>query len=264
MTDGASSTIDEHRTADQPESRQSLELELTSMDLRIREFCEGWRRHHGSFPDVATMRSAKSTGELLRRRDEVRLMLAPARVEGQCAHYVTRKRRFCTGRASVGNLCSVHANAIADVERALVATEVASQTCSASGANKTNIARTPKRMANPLSIQFLTPPPAPHWQSVFADIGRPLLLDVGCARGRWLQQLARARPEWNFCGIEIYAPLVRAMLYRAVPCHAMLRYAVPCHAVLWALLDIMGTESTAKGRGSQAARHNPANLRLPK
>ena len=71
---------------------------------------------------------------------------------------------------------------------------------------KTNQERNPKRMTNPLSKQFQTPVPAPPWQTLFAEPGRPLFLDIGCARGRFMQELALHRPEsYNYCGVEIFA-----------------------------------------------------------
>ena len=44
--------------------------------------------------------------------------------------------------------------------------------------------------------------------AVFADASRPLLLDVGCARGRFLLRMAKAEPAWNYLGLEIRQPLV--------------------------------------------------------
>lgn len=44
--------------------------------------------------------------------------------------------------------------------------------------------------------------------AVFADPTKPLLLDIGCARGRFLLKMAAERPEWNYLGVEIREPLV--------------------------------------------------------
>ena len=53
--------------------------------------------------------------------------------------------------------------------------------------------------------------PAPDWAALYAQPARPLLLDIGCARGRFLQELALRRPEsYNYCGVEIFAPIVVA------------------------------------------------------
>ena len=65
-------------------------------------------------------------------------------------------------------------------------------------------------MANPLAEQYQAPAARPDWEAVFTNSKRPLVVDIGCARGRWLQQLAPEQPDWNFCGLEIYEPLVVA------------------------------------------------------
>jgi tRNA (guanine-N7-)-methyltransferase len=44
--------------------------------------------------------------------------------------------------------------------------------------------------------------------AAFADPTLPLLLDVGCARGRFLLKMAELEPERNFLGVEIREPLV--------------------------------------------------------
>jgi hypothetical protein len=76
---------------------------------------------------------------------------------------------------------------------------------------KANLARNPKRMANPLSQQYQEPTAAPAWGQVFSCLKRPLFVDIGCARGRFLQAMA-LRPldsehECNYCGVEIFGPL---------------------------------------------------------
>jgi len=92
--------------------------------------------------------------KLIVRRNELRRRLAPPPVAGQCRHFIAKKQRFCSSLASgAGDRCSVHAPEIANVERAMVATGVAAQLAASAGACKTNIRRTPKRMANPLAKQ---------------------------------------------------------------------------------------------------------------
>eukprot|EP01052_Picozoa_sp_SAG31_P032457 SAG31_NODE_3562_length_4121_cov_8.149428_3_plen_350_part_00 len=89
-------------------------------------------------------------------------------------------------------------------------------------------------MANPLAAPYQVPVSAPGWDKLFSDVSRPLLLDIGCARGRWLLELAIKQKErheqhgrqeylqrdpqnvieamlphgYNYCGVELYAPLV--------------------------------------------------------
>jgi tRNA (guanine-N7-)-methyltransferase len=61
---------------------------------------------------------------------------------------------------------------------------------------------------NPLSPFYRRAPKTVDVESVFADPQRPLLLDIGCARGRFLLRMAEAEPAWNYLGVEIREPLV--------------------------------------------------------
>ena len=61
---------------------------------------------------------------------------------------------------------------------------------------------------NPLSPYYRQEPESVDLAAVFADPTRPLHLDIGCARGRFILRTAEAEPEWNFLGVEIRAPLV--------------------------------------------------------
>jgi len=61
---------------------------------------------------------------------------------------------------------------------------------------------------NPLALKYQTPVAAPDWQHIYPMLGQPLHLDIGCARGRFALQMAVARPDWNFLGLEIREPLV--------------------------------------------------------
>jgi tRNA (guanine-N7-)-methyltransferase len=65
-----------------------------------------------------------------------------------------------------------------------------------------------RQHVNPLSRQHQTPIASPDWQSIFANPTRPLHLDIGCARGQFLLEMAQVQPDWNFLGIEIRDPLV--------------------------------------------------------
>ncbi len=60
---------------------------------------------------------------------------------------------------------------------------------------------------NPLS-PYYRQVPKPFEMSSFADPSKPLLLDIGCARGRFLLRMAEAEPSWNYLGVEIREPLV--------------------------------------------------------
>ena len=52
------------------------------------------------------------------------------------------------------------------------------------------------------------------WESVFGE-KRPLFLEVGMGKGRFLMDMARLHPERNFIGIEMYdSVLLRALQKR--------------------------------------------------
>ncbi len=61
---------------------------------------------------------------------------------------------------------------------------------------------------NPLSPYYLQEPEPVDLSALFADPAKPLHLDIGCARGRFILRMAEAEPRWNFLGIEIREPLV--------------------------------------------------------
>ena len=67
-----------------------------------------------------------------------------------------------------------------------------------------------RQHVNPLSAFFQQPRPLPPPPQLFADPARPLHLDIGCARGRFLLALAQAEPQRNYLGVEIRQALVRA------------------------------------------------------
>ncbi len=61
---------------------------------------------------------------------------------------------------------------------------------------------------NPLCIEFQQPVEIPDWQTIYANCDRPLHLDIGCGRGRFMLKMAAVQPDWNFLGLEIRKPLV--------------------------------------------------------
>lgn len=62
---------------------------------------------------------------------------------------------------------------------------------------------------NPLSRKYQKPVELPTWSTVFPQLDRPLHLDIGCGRGRFLLGMAQLQPDWNFLGLEIRAPIVQ-------------------------------------------------------
>ncbi|MBA3634689.1 MAG: tRNA (guanosine(46)-N7)-methyltransferase TrmB [Acidobacteria bacterium] len=61
---------------------------------------------------------------------------------------------------------------------------------------------------NPLAPYYRFEPQPFEIENVFANPDLPLLLDIGCARGRFLLKMAEVEPQWNFLGVEIREPLV--------------------------------------------------------
>ena len=67
-----------------------------------------------------------------------------------------------------------------------------------------------RQHVNPLSRFHQQPRPLPPPAEIFAHPDQPLVLDIGCARGRFLMDLAPLQSEVNHLGLEIRRPLVEA------------------------------------------------------
>lgn len=86
---------------------------------------------------------------------------------------------------------------------------------------------------NPLAPFYRQAPKAIDIEAVFADPERPLLLDIGCARGRFVLRMAEAEPRWNYLGVEIRHQLVdEANRIAHGEGRNNLHYAF-CNAMLW-------------------------------
>ena len=86
---------------------------------------------------------------------------------------------------------------------------------------------------NPLSPYYRQSPEPIDIEAVFADPERPLLLDIGCARGRFLLRMAEVEAAWNYLGVEIREPLVvEANRLAAEAGVTNLHYGF-CNAMLW-------------------------------
>ncbi len=86
---------------------------------------------------------------------------------------------------------------------------------------------------NPLSPHYRQSPAPVDLAEEFADASRPLHLDIGCARGRFLLRMAEVQPDWNYLGVEIREPLVAEANRLAGEANlSNLRYAF-CNAMLW-------------------------------
>jgi tRNA (guanine-N7-)-methyltransferase len=65
---------------------------------------------------------------------------------------------------------------------------------------------------NPLGRKYQAPITPPVWDQIFAQVDQPLHLDIGCARGKFVMQMAELEPSCNFLGLEIREPLVEQAL----------------------------------------------------
>ncbi|MEA5575558.1 tRNA (guanosine(46)-N7)-methyltransferase TrmB [Anabaena sp. UHCC 0451] len=65
-----------------------------------------------------------------------------------------------------------------------------------------------RQHVNPLARKFQSPVDPIEWEKVYIQPNQPLHLDIGCARGRFLLQMAQIEANWNFLGLEIREPLV--------------------------------------------------------
>jgi tRNA (guanine-N7-)-methyltransferase len=65
-----------------------------------------------------------------------------------------------------------------------------------------------RQHVNPLSQKYRTAIAVPDWSQIYGNVSQPLHLDIGCARGKFLLQMAPLQPDWNFLGIEIRESLV--------------------------------------------------------
>lgn len=86
---------------------------------------------------------------------------------------------------------------------------------------------------NPLAPFYRQPPEPIDIERVFAEPEKPLLIDIGCARGRFLLRMAEALPDWNYLGVEIRKPLVDEANRIASDAGLGNLYYTFCNAMLW-------------------------------
>ncbi|QKQ73461.1 tRNA (guanosine(46)-N7)-methyltransferase TrmB [Nostoc sp. TCL240-02] len=65
-----------------------------------------------------------------------------------------------------------------------------------------------RQHVNPLAKKYQTPASPLDWGKIYAKPNQPLHLDIGCAKGQFLLNMAKIEPNWNFLGLEIREPLV--------------------------------------------------------
>ncbi|MGI0481528.1 tRNA (guanosine(46)-N7)-methyltransferase TrmB [Geminocystis sp. CENA526] len=65
-----------------------------------------------------------------------------------------------------------------------------------------------RQHVNPLSNRYQQSIFIPDWSQVYSNLSLPFHLDLGCARGRFLLQMAQQNPHRNYLGVEIREALV--------------------------------------------------------
>ena len=86
---------------------------------------------------------------------------------------------------------------------------------------------------NPLAPYYRQSSEPIDIESVFAEPDRPLLLDLGSARGRFILRMAEAEPKWNYLGVEIRRPLVDEANRIALGENLTNVHYEFCNAMLW-------------------------------
>jgi tRNA (guanine-N7-)-methyltransferase len=67
-----------------------------------------------------------------------------------------------------------------------------------------------RQHVNPLNQKFQRAIAPPNWSAIYLNPNQPLFLDIGCARGQFLLEMAQLQPHHNFLGVEIRQALVQA------------------------------------------------------
>ncbi|CAN0085614.1 unnamed protein product, partial [Hapterophycus canaliculatus] len=104
-----------------------------------------------------------------------------------------------------------------------------------------------RQHVNPLAATFQEPVVLPErwFQSTFRDPTAPLLVDIGCAKGSFVRDMARAQPERNYLGLEIRRPTAAVALERAAKLGTRNCHVVCCNANVD--LDAVLTEAVQNG-----------------
>ncbi|KAJ3275601.1 hypothetical protein HDV01_007604 [Terramyces sp. JEL0728] len=192
-----------------------MDEKLKELEDKVSQWEVAFESEHNREPTGADFPS-----EILAYKDEmlrIYKQLAPPAIFGGCQHFIKRKKRYCSRQATIGTeYCSTHRNE-QDIEPTNLTTNAIEST---NTAKKKNLKRPPKRMLNPFFVNEVMP--APDWSQIFEDITRPLCLDIGCAKGGYVQQLRNTcrstfgehneiwKGLWNFVGVELFGALADA------------------------------------------------------
>lgn len=181
---------------------------------------------HGRRPTQADIAADVQWGALFDSLRAAERAAAPPQREGGCSVFIARRRRYCSHAAAAGGggLCSAHEEDAAAAATPQLPSRVASPEPASTKpgwALKRNLKRRMKACSNPCAVQFHPADPAAalptDWGALLGpDAAVPVLLDLGCAKGRWLGRLATCgefERRWgrhSLLGVELFAPLVAA------------------------------------------------------
>lgn len=244
----------------------AMRAEAERLRGELRAWCDAFEAREGFSPKRPEIFKDAGAHRLFIEARKLEKEAAGAPQPGACNYFVWRKKRYCSKRAAGEGerFCSAHQ---AIPHERLDGTRPGSDPAAAGAGGggggsaggggvgpggkrgrgageppettgedatkrrKTNLARRLKRMTNPLSRHHRERAVAvPDWSKVYRDTDAPLLMDVGCARGRFVRRLAQgegALEGYNYLGIELYEPIVeQALAWRDahIPCPGNLHY----------------------------------------
>lgn len=87
-----------------------------------------------------------------------------------------------------------------------------------------------RQHVNPLSNKYQTEITEIDWASLYEAPHHPLHIDIGCAKGYFVTQMAELQPDWNFLGLEIRLPLVEQALQQRDETHLRNLHFLFCNA----------------------------------
>ena len=120
-----------------------------------------------------------------------------ARMPSRWLHFGRARRLATSCRAS--GCCLLHDSAVSTLRSVQTERETPrAATLARSGSKRF------RQHVNPLSIVYRQPIELPDWTRQFADPSLPIHVDIGCARGHYLMDVAASHAtERNFVGVEI-------------------------------------------------------------
>ena len=237
-----------------------MDAEIQVCRQQLANWTEAFEAQHGRPPKIPDIEANEVARSMYERARALERASAPPPEKDGCQYYIARRRRYCTRRQADGHgeYCTEHArvtnrtsnistgntcisisnscitgNRNAPTQQQQCVSELVDDSTNESQKEtgfkhkKTNINRRMKRMTNPFAQQHAVSDIsalADEVSNAFRDKSLPMFVDIGCARGAFLQKLAVLQStgsnpalseKYNFLGIEIYAPLVeRANAWR--------------------------------------------------